>query len=222
MSDVRAILLMRTLLLFFNRVFALTSKVSVKPLYRDIFILNEALVIWNNFEIFRDEVMDIYKTFKTIKNDMFYYTLIETEPEWTRLYLSWFNKTDPVGKQMCPKSTALIESMPNIKMAMFSVLKPGAKIKAHTGPYRGCIRLHMGLITPNSDDCFINIDGKNYSWRDGEVVLLDDSYLHYVENNTNKHRVILICDILRPMNFIGNVANDFITKNFSKYTYRET
>tara|TARA_R110000823_G_C15733008_1_gene479973 strand:+ start:459 stop:701 length:243 start_codon:yes stop_codon:yes gene_type:complete len=80
----------------------------------------------------------------------------------------------------------------------------------------------MGLITPNSDECFINIDGKNYSWRDGEVVLLDDSYLHYVENNTDKYRVILICDILRPMNFVGNIANEIIMRNFSKYTHRES
>jgi beta-hydroxylase len=221
MTDVRAILLMRKLLFFFNKVFALTSKVPLQPLYREIFMLNEALVIWNNFEIFRDEASSIYTSFNTIKNDMFYYTLIKTESEWTRLYLSWQNKTDPKGKQLCPRSSALIESMPNIKMAMFSVLSPGAKIKAHTGPYRGCIRLHMGLITPNSDECFINIDGKNYSWRDGEVVLLDDSYLHYVENNTDKYRVILICDILRPMNFVGNIANEIIMRNFSKYTHRE-
>ena len=222
MTDVVAIHTLRILLFFFNKLFALTSKVPLQPLYREIFMLNEALVIWNNFEIFRDEVSNIYKTFKTIKNDMFYYTLIKTEPEWTRLYLTWQNKTDPKGKQLCPKSSALIESMPNIKMAMFSVITPGAKIKPHTGPYRGCIRLHMGLITPNSNECFINIDGTNYSWRDGEVILLDDSYLHYVENNTDKHRVILICDVLRPMNFLGNAANDFIIKNFSKYTHRES
>lgn len=220
--DTRTLKILELVLFFANKIFALTSKVPLKPFYMDIFMLNEALVIWNNYEIFRNEVRHIYKDFKTIKNDMYFQNIVETEPEWTRLYLKWFNKTDPTGSKLCPKSTAIINSMPNVKLAMFSVLKPGAKVLPHTGPYRGCIRLHMGLITPNSNDCFINVDGKTYSWRDGEVILLDDSYLHYVENNTDKYRVILLCDILRPMNFIGNIVNDIVMNNFADYTHRET
>lgn len=220
--DTRTLKILELVLFFANKIFALTSKVPLKPFYRDIFMLNEALVIWNNYEIFRDEVRHIYKDFKTIKNDMYFQNIVETEPEWTRLYLKWFNKVDPTGSKLCPKSTAIINSMPNVKLAMFSVLKPGAKVLPHTGPYRGCIRLHMGLITPNSNDCFINVDGKTYSWRDGEVILLDDSYLHHVENNTDKYRVILLCDILRPMNFIGNIVNDIVMNNFADYTHRET
>lgn len=213
---------LQLVLLFSNKIFALTSKIPLQPFYRDIFILNEALVIWNNFEIFRDEVRNIYKNFKTIKNDMYFQNIVKTEPEWTRLYLKWFDKSDPSGSVLCPKSTAIVNSMPNVKTAMFSVLKPGAKILPHTGPYRGCLRLHMGLITPNSEDCFINLGGNTYSWKDGEVILLDDSYSHYVENNTDKYRVILFCDIVRPMNFVGNTLNNFIVKNFAEYTHRES
>ena len=215
------ILFIKIVMFLANNIFAMTSKIPVQPYYKDIFILDEAMTIWNNFEIFRDEVSGIYKSFNTIKNDAFYQKLIETEPEWTRLYLRWFNDIDPTGQELCPKSSAIIRSLPNVKIAMFSVLKPGAKILPHKGPYRGTIRLHMGLLTPNSDDCFINHDGKMYSWRDGEVILLDDSYPHYVENNTDKYRVILFCDIIRPMNFIGNAVNNFVINKFSKYTLRE-
>ena len=214
--------ILEVVLFFANKVFAMTSKVPLKPFYRDIFILNEALVIWNNFEIFRNEVGYVYKNFKTIKNDMYFQNIVETEPEWTRLYLTWYNKVDPLGEKLCPKSSAIIKSLPNVKMAMFSVLKPCAKILPHTGPYRGCIRLHMGLITPNSDECFITLGGQTYSWRDGEVILLDDSYLHYVENNTDKYRVILLCDIIRPMNFLGTFVNNCVMNNFSDYTHRES
>ena len=78
------------------------------------------------------------------------------------------------------------------------------------------------MITPNSDDCFITLGNQTYSWRDGEVILLDDSYLHYVENNTDKYRVILLCDILRPMNLIGNIVNSYVMNNFAEYTHRES
>jgi beta-hydroxylase len=174
-----------------------------------------------NFETIRNEVESIYRDFKTINNDLFFTGLGKSKTDWTRLYLKWFKKIDPIGAKLCPQTTDIVQSMPNIQTAMISVLKPGAKIVPHKGPYSGCIRLHMGLITPNNDDCFINLDGKSYSWRDGEVILLDDSYLHYVENNTKQYRVILFCDIVRPMNFIGDMVNNFLINNLSEYTHRE-
>ena len=192
----------------------------MQPYYHDLTIVNEAIIVKLNYHMIRNEVQNLYKKFKTIDDDMFFQNLGRTRKDWSRLYLKWFEKIDPVGEKLCPKTTALMREMPNVKIAMFSVLKPGAKILPHRGPYRGCLRLHMGLITPNSDDCFINLDGKSYSWRDGEVVLLDDSYLHYVENNTNKHRVILFCDIVRPMNFIGDDMNKILIHMMGENTHR--
>ena len=221
-SDFRIGMRFILLVLFLsNGIFRATSRIPIQPYYHDLTILNEAILIKMYFETIRNEVKNIYRDFKTINNDLFFMGLGKSKTDWTRLYLKWFKKIDPIGAKLCPQTTNIIRSMPNIQTAMISVLKPGAKIVPHMGPYSGCIRLHMGLITPNSDDCFINLDGKSYSWRDGEVILLDDSYLHYVENNTNKYRVILFCDIVRPMNFIGDMVNNFLINNLSEYTGRE-
>lgn len=206
------------LLFFANKLFVLTSRIPIQPYYHDTNIITEANIIKLNYQMIRGEVQNIYRGFKTIDDDMFFRNLGRTREDWTRLYLKWSDTIDPMGEKLCPKTTALMRGMPNIKIAMFSVLKPHAKIRPHRGPYRGCIRLHMGLITPNSDECFINLDGKSYSWRDGEVVLLDDSYLHYVENNTDKHRVILFCDIVRPMHFIGDDMNNLLMYLMNDYT----
>lgn len=203
-----------------NTIFTLTSNVPIKPYYHDLTIAYESILIKLNFKMIRDEVKKLYKDFKTIDNDLFFRGLSRTKNDWSRLYLKWFDEIDPVGKQLCPNTSRLMEEMPNVKIAMISVLKPGAKILPHKGPYRGCLRLHMGLLTPNSDDCFISLDGLRYSWRDGEVILLDDSYEHYVENNTDRYRVILFCDIIRPMNIIGNIANELLMKTMAKSTHR--
>tara|TARA_Y100000389_G_C17446236_1_gene511786 strand:+ start:627 stop:1295 length:669 start_codon:yes stop_codon:yes gene_type:complete len=220
MKENEILIIIGVFLFFANKIFTITSKIPIKSYYNNINILPEAITIKNNFNVFRDEIKDLYKNFKTIKNDMYFNDITKYEWEWSRLYLKWFNHDDKIGMNLCPNSYKLINSMKNIKIAMFSVLKPHAKILPHRGPYKGCIRLHMGLITPNSDDCFINLDGKNYSWRDGEVILLDDSYIHYVENNTDEYRVILFCDIIRPMNNIGNLVNNFFIDNLAKYTER--
>lgn len=203
-----------------NVLSTLTSCIPVQSHYEDISILYEAVLIKLNYSIFRMEAENVYKNLKSIDGDMFFEGLSQKKNDWSRLYLKWFDEIDPVGEELCPQSVSILREIPGVKIAMLSVLKPGAKIKPHKGPYRGCIRLHMGLITPNSDECFISIDGRRYSWRDGEIILLDDSYEHYVENNTDKFRVILFCDILRPMNVIGDVANTLLMKYMAKSTHR--
>ena len=204
-----------------NKIYTATSTVPIQPIYEDIFICKEALKICQNFEVFRDEAMKVYKNLKTIKGDLFFEDIVADPKDWTKLYLRWYNEIDPIGEKMCPRSAAIIKSMPRVRIAMFSVLRPGAKILPHAGPYRGCLRLHMGLITPNSDDCFISIGDRRYSWRDGHVVLLDDTYTHYVQNNTNKHRVILFCDIDRPMNFLGRLTHEIMISAVCKHTTRQ-
>ncbi|MGH8151192.1 MAG: aspartyl/asparaginyl beta-hydroxylase domain-containing protein, partial [Rhodanobacteraceae bacterium] len=60
-------------------------------------------------------------------------------------------------------------------------------------------RYHLGLMTPNSDACHIVVDGQNYSWRDGDDVVFDETCAHWVENKTDQTRVILMCDVERPL-----------------------
>jgi beta-hydroxylase len=61
------------------------------------------------------------------------------------------------------------------------------------------LRYHLGLSTPNSDDCRIFVDGQIYAWRDGEDVMFDETYVHWVKNETPQTRVILFCDVERPL-----------------------
>jgi beta-hydroxylase len=65
----------------------------------------------------------------------------------------------------------------------------------------------LGLSTPNEDTAFINVDGDNISWRDGKGFLFDETFLHFAENNSDKPRLILMCDVERPLSLIGKVVN---------------
>ncbi|MEL7133345.1 MAG: aspartyl/asparaginyl beta-hydroxylase domain-containing protein [Pseudomonadota bacterium] len=102
---------------------------------------------------------------------------------------------------MCPETTRLVESLPSIKGAMFASLPPGARLVKHRDPFAGSLRYHMGLSTPNDDACFIEVDGTRYSWRDGQAVMFDETYIHYARNDTDQNRVILFLDIRRPVWF---------------------
>lgn len=120
---------------------------------------------------------------------------------WRRFYLKWYDEPHRSAREMCPVTTQLLEKIPGIKAAMFAQLPPGASLVRHRDPYAGSIRYHLGLVTPNDPKCFIDVDGHQYYWQDGEDVLFDETYIHYAKNDTNSSRIVLFCDVERPMLF---------------------
>jgi beta-hydroxylase len=118
---------------------------------------------------------------------------------WKRFYLKWYGDAHPSALRLCPRTTALLRDIPAVSGAMFAVLPPGAVLNPHRDPYAGSLRYHLGLVTPNDDGCFIEVDGQRYSWRDGEGVIFDETFVHRAENRTDVERLILFCDVERPL-----------------------
>jgi beta-hydroxylase len=129
---------------------------------------------------------------------------------WKRFYLKWYDDFHPSAKKYCPRTIELLQQAPSIKAAMFAVLPAGSELLMHRDPYAGSLRYHLGLITPNSEACNIVVDGQKYAWRDGEDVMFDETYIHYAENKTDMDRLILFCDVERPVKtWFGKGWNKF-------------
>lgn len=120
---------------------------------------------------------------------------------WKRFYLKWYDASHPSAEQLCPQTYALLKSIPSVKAAMFAELPPGGKLNPHRDPFAGSLRYHLGLATPNDDRCFIDVDGERHSWRDGQGVMFDETYIHWAINGSESDRIILFCDVERPMRF---------------------
>jgi beta-hydroxylase len=120
---------------------------------------------------------------------------------WKRFYLKWYGDAHPSAERLCPRTTALLRGIPGVSAAMFTTLPPGAVLNPHKDPYAGSLRYHLGLVTPNDDRCYIEVDGQPYSWRDGQGVIFDETFIHKAENRTDVERLILFCDVARPMRF---------------------
>jgi beta-hydroxylase len=120
---------------------------------------------------------------------------------WKRFYLKWYDATHPSAERLCPQTVALLRDIPGVKAAMFAELPPGAQLNKHRDPFAGSLRYHLGLVTPNSDTCFIEVDGQRYSWRDGKAVIFDETFIHWARNDSDSNRIILFCDIERPMRY---------------------
>ncbi|TIX84732.1 MAG: aspartyl/asparaginyl beta-hydroxylase domain-containing protein [Mesorhizobium sp.] len=128
---------------------------------------------------------------------------------WSRFYIKWYGYEHHSARRLCPTTVKILRSVPSVHGAMFAYLPKGAQLTRHADPIAVSLRYHLGLATPNSDACFINVDGRNLSWRDGEVIMFDETYLHFVRNDTESDRLILMCDVKRPLNPLGEVFNFF-------------
>ncbi|MGD8175993.1 aspartyl/asparaginyl beta-hydroxylase domain-containing protein [Marinimicrobium sp. ARAG 43.8] len=185
-----------------NCLFYAFSKVGNKP-YVDVKQFPELRVLQENWETIRDEALTLNNEAQ-IKASQDYDDLGFNSffrRGWKRFYLKWYGNNLTSAETLCPKTVALLSQLPSVKGAMFTMLPPGSGLMRHRDPYAGSLRYHLGLVTPNSDQCYIDVDGQKYSWRDGEAVMFDETYIHYAQNDSDSNRIILFLDIKRPVTF---------------------
>jgi beta-hydroxylase len=138
---------------------------------------------------------------------------------WKRFYLKWYDGFLPSARAQCPKTVALLEQIPSVHAAIFASMGPGGHLQKHRDPFAGSLRLHLGLATPNDPACRIYVDGETYHWKDGEAVLFDETYIHWVHNETDQERMILFCDVERPLKSrLLTRFNRFVIRHFVKAT----
>lgn len=190
-----------TLMAPYNALMYLFSAVPNKP-YIATDVFPELATLRGNWQAIRDEAINLFDQGR-IKaadgyNDMGFNSFFRSG--WKRFYLTWYDESLPSAVKMCPQTVAMLNAIPAVKGAMFAVLPPGSRLVQHRDPFAGSLRYHLGLVTPKSPgECRIFVDGEPYSWRDGEDVIFDETFLHYAENTTQDTRIILFCDVERPL-----------------------
>lgn len=119
----------------------------------------------DNYQIIKEEVQNLREKglFAPIKGDLFFSKKIAIDDKWKKFYVKWLSKDfEPVALQHCPKTCQIVKNVDGLVSCMFSLLEPGAYIPPHKGPYRTVVRCHLGIDTPNSDQCFIDVGGQKY------------------------------------------------------------
>jgi beta-hydroxylase len=104
----------------------------------------------------------------------------------------------------------LIQSIPEVITSEFSFLKPKSKILAHKGFSKMILRAHLPLIVPKGDTCAIRVGDETHIWKEGELVIFDDSFDHEAWNDSDDFRVILMIDIPNPRwNYSANEISKY-------------
>lgn len=136
---------------------------------------------------------------------------ITDDDKWKVLVFHAFKKRISNNCKKYKQTTLLIETIPGMTSAMFSILMPNKHIPPHRGPYKGILRLLLPVKMPrNNDQCYIKVKGKPYYWQEGKCFIFDDSIEHEVFNNTDEIRIALFVDFYRPLVFPFNILNRII------------
>jgi ornithine lipid ester-linked acyl 2-hydroxylase len=172
--------------------------------------------IEDNWEVIRDELRDVLEdrealpNFQDISKDQIEIT---DDDRWKTYFLYGYGFRSDANCARCPETTRLVEAIPGMTTAMFSILSPRKHILDHRGPYKGVLRYHLGLIVPeDAEACRIRVGDDFRHWREGQSMVFDDTFNHEVWNDTDETRVVLFVDVLRPLPQPEATLNRWIVK----------
>jgi beta-hydroxylase len=134
---------------------------------------------------------------------------IATDDRWRTFFLWGYGYRIDANCARCPETTRIVESIPGLNSAFFSVLEPGATIPRHKGVTKAILTCHLGLTVPSDfRDCTIQVEDKVLAWQNGKTIVFDDTAYHEVHNRTAEERVVLLVQFKRPVRWPGKLAAD--------------
>jgi beta-hydroxylase len=205
----------RRLLQAIDRYLGRTSLVGDHPFFdADLFPYNR--ILEENWLVIRgelDQLLDHREhipPFHEVSPDQ---ARISTGEDWRTFILYGFGHRSERNCRQCPQTARILETIPRLQTAWFSILSPGYHIPPHRGVTKGVVRTHLGLIIPSDREaCRIRVGGQTRHWEQGKCLVLDDTFEHEVWNETEEQRVVFIIDVERPLPPTARLLNRLMLK----------
>lgn len=111
--------------------------------------------------------------------------------------------------QRCPKTAALIDQVPGVVVAFFSIFEPHTHVPPHRGVTKAMLNVHLPLIVPTGPGkCELWANEQVRNWHEGELLVLDETWQHEAFNLTDEVRVVLFLQVKRPMRWHGRLVGN--------------
>jgi beta-hydroxylase len=164
-----------------------------------------------HWEAIRDEALAIRaQDIPSLGDISFDHGRIAQDRRWRTLFLKGYGYRMVGNARRAPVTARLIEAVPGLVTANFSVMEAGGHIPRHFGMTKGMLTYHLALKAPRErEKCRMHLEeGETLHvlhWEDGQSFLFDDMFNHEVWNETDEDRYILLIQIKRPCRFAGNL-----------------
>lgn len=124
------------------------------------------------------------------------------DPSWSACHLIHNGQEVAANAALCPVTMNALRRLPLCRIpgrtptALFSLLRPGTHIPPHHGFINTRLICHLPLIVP--PECALRVGNETRPWKEGELVIFDDTMEHEAWNRSSELRVVLLFDIWRP------------------------
>jgi ornithine lipid ester-linked acyl 2-hydroxylase len=138
---------------------------------------------------------------------------IAADRRWRAFFLRGYGYRLEGNCARAPVTASLVDKVPGLVTANFSVMEAGGHIPRHWGMTKGMLTYHLALKVPNErEKCRMNIEeGETLHvlpWQEGQSFIFDDMFNHEVWNETDEDRYILLIQIKRPCRGLGNMIQN--------------
>ena len=206
---------------FFDRLIASSSLVSNDPVL-DVRDFAWTATLRENWQAIRDEAVAVAlrqgaaPSLAAISPD---HRAIAAIDMWRSFFLWGYGYRVEENIARCPATARLVEQVPGLNSAFFSILAPGTHIPDHRGVTKALITCHLGLIVPKDGDVRMRVDDRIVRWAEGQTLVFDDTYNHEVWNDTDGTRVVLLIQFERPLRQPGKWIADTFMRLVRRYAF---
>jgi aspartyl/asparaginyl beta-hydroxylase (cupin superfamily) len=126
-------------------------------------------------------------------------TMVNDSDTWKTFSLKWWDIEFNSRYKYFPKTMEIVRKYPEILSVSFNQLEPSGKILPHCGDTNAIYRCHFGLEIPSElPQTGFRVRDEIKPWKEGEWLIFMDAYKHEAFNLTDRKRIILVLDVLRP------------------------
>lgn len=168
------------------------------PNFYDTSALSSTEILESNYLTIKEEILNFYRKNENLikpNNTPAKYK----EDGWKNFSLMAFGIKFPQHIKHLPQLYKISKEIPNIIGLQLAVLNPKVRVKAHFGDTNAIVRNHLGIVVPGKyPELGFRNGSQERCWEEGKVLAICISHRHYVWNNTEKKRLILIVDTIHP------------------------
>lgn len=140
--------------------------------------------------------------------------------DWKTFLFYGFGSRSDRNCALCPETARLLDAVPGLQNAWFSILGPRVKVPTHKGITKGLLRAHLGLVVPDPPEaCRMRLQDRILSWEEGRWLVFDDTKKHSVWNASDRERVVLLVDFERPLRWRGRLVARLFLAGLRRHGY---
>ena len=205
-----------------NRWLAGQSLIGRQPFFEESQVPGIA-VLRENWQVIRNEARAVMAdraaipAFGDVSPD---HRRIAQNSAWKSFFFLGYGYRAELNRALCPRTAELIDEVPNVVVAFYSIFEPGAHIREHFGVTKAMLNVHLGLmVPPETDRCEIRVRDTYCRWRPGEFLIFDETFNHEAWNESTQPRVILFLQVMRPMRLPGRLLSHLFLRGIKRTSY---